>query len=135
MKKVFAFIILLGWLGCESDKVGSLDCNNFKTGTTQQNNEIIRAEIEKLTPDLDPVSTPEDAIGHLANLQTLTERINSNCEDINASVFCYACIETYPPLSMILVEFLFEGEKQSIIIEIVTSENDILRFGGMYENQ
>ncbi len=132
MKNVFTYVLLLGLLACESDKVGNLDCNNFKTGIVQKNNEIIRAEIEKLTPDLNPVPTPEDDIGHMTNLQTLTERMNSNCEDISASVMCYACIETYPPISLILVEFTCDGDPITATVEIVTSKNDILRFGGMF---
>ena len=133
MRNILAYILLLGLFACDKDQVGSLDCINLKAGIAEQSNDIVRAEIEKLTPDLNPVPTPEDKIGHMANLQTLTDRINSDCEEITASIQCYACIETYPPLSEILVEFVFDGTQITAVIDIVTSDNDILRFGGMHQ--
>ncbi|MGD2033461.1 MAG: hypothetical protein PVF73_00280 [Bacteroidales bacterium] len=131
MRKIFVYTLLLLLLACEKEKVGVLDCNSFREGLLQENNETVRSEIEKLTPDLQPFPTPEDAIGHMTNVQTLTERINSNCGDFTASVLCYACIETYPPLSLIEIEFVSDGEPVSVTISIVTSENDVLRFGGL----
>ena len=132
MKKIFTYILILGMFACEKDEVGTLDCIKFMTGIVEGNETVVSNEIEKLTPDLNPVPTPEDLIGHMANLNTLVDRINGDCEEISASFLCYACIETYPPSSEILVEFTFENTHIAAVIDILTSENDILHYGGMH---
>lgn len=133
MRNIFAILLILGLYACEKDKVGNLDCLNFQTGIVERNEAVISDEIEKLTPDLEPLPTPEDLIGHMANLNTLVDRINYDCEEINASILCYACIETYPLQSEIEVEFNYENTTIRIILDIITSESDILRYGGMHE--
>ena len=119
---------------CEKEEVGVLDCTNFKTAIINENESLIKSEIEKLTPDLHPVPIPEDNIGHMVNLNTLVDRINSNCDDITAEIRCYACLKTYPPGSEVSIEFVSDNTSISKVIIIVTSENDILRYGGIYDN-
>ena len=126
-------MLILFFGACEKDQIGTLNCDDFKTALIQEDEAIVRSEIEKLTPDLHPSPTPEDNIGHMTNLQILAERISANCDDITASILCYACIETYPLGSELTVEFLLEENLISKTIIIVTSENDILRFGGLHQ--
>jgi hypothetical protein len=135
MKKILILFAILAFATCENNEPGVLNCTTFQTAILEKNEGIVRSEIEKLTTDLSPAPTPEDNIGHMSNLQILTDRINSGCEEITASVLCYACIETYPPLSEILVEFVSDNTPVSATIDIVTSENDILRFGGLYTSE
>ncbi len=135
MKKILIVLTFLVFVTCENNEPGILDCNTFQTAVLEKNEGIVRSEIEKLTTDLYPAPTPEDNIGHMNNLQILTDRINSGCEGITANLLCYACIETYPPISLILVEFVSDNTPVSATIDIVTSENDILRFGGLYPSE
>jgi len=72
--------------------------------------------------------TAEDPIGHQANLETLIQRLNSNCNQLIASVECYACVSTFPLTSEILVEYTLNGEEKETVIDLYTPENDILRF-------
>jgi hypothetical protein len=127
---IIACIILFS---CKKDIIESPDCENLRTGLLELNDNIVKNEIEKLTADLHPHPQPEDPIGHIYNLQTFADRINSNCSIFTATVECYVCIETYPPLSEILVEFEENGETRNIIIDLVTSGKDILRFGGVHQ--
>ena len=129
MKKIGLFIFLLVFAACDKEKVEDINCENFYEGCTTLNESIVKNEIEKLTVDLDPVPSPEDMLGHLANLNTLIDRLNNNCDNYEASQLCYACIETYPLQSEILIEF-FSGEH--VIIDIHTPEKDILRFAGVH---
>ncbi len=133
MKKALYIVILLFLVSCKKDIIESPDCDRLKTGLAELNENIVKNEVEKLTADLHPESYSEDPIGHMLNLQTLSDRISSYCNQLTASVVCYACIETYPPISEILVEFEYEGIPKKIVVDIVTSDEDILRFGGLHQ--
>lgn len=132
MKKLFAFILLIGFISCEKQEIESIDCDVFITGLSTMNESIIKSEIEKLTVDLKPHPSDEDILGHSGNLQTLIDRLNDGCDTYTASLICYACIETYPAQSEILIEFYMNSRKYDVTIDIHTPENDILRFAGIH---
>ena len=134
MNKLFAIVVIVFIISCTKDSIEKPDCENLRNGLLELNETMVKNEIEKLTSDLHPHPQAEDLQGHMLNLQTLTDRLNSNCLQLNTSVKCYACIYiyTYPPLSEILVEFEESGEPHYIIIDIVTAADDILRFGGVH---
>lgn len=130
MRKLVLLIIFIVFISCEKDKVQSIDCDNFYVGVTTLNENMVKAEIEKLTVDLEPTITTEDAIGHIGNIQILVERLNNNCDNYTAKKGCYACIFTFPAQSELLIEFISGGR---YIIDLHTPENDILRFAGVHE--
>ncbi len=132
MKKILFFATLIILTTCKKDVIESPDCELLQTGLAELNDEIVKSEIEKLTADLHPHPFAEDLIGHMQNLQTLADRLGGDCNQLTTSIVCYACIETYPPTSEILVEFEYEGVINKVIIDIVTSDSDILRFGGVH---
>jgi hypothetical protein len=133
MKKLLTLLLLTGLLSCEKQDIESLDCDLFITGLNTMDENILKSEIEKLTVDLSPHPSDEDRIGHSGNLQTLIDRLNAGCDGYSVSLICYACIETYPAQSEILVDFFVGGSKQTITIDIHTPENDILRFAGIHQ--
>jgi hypothetical protein len=97
-----------------------------------EDEQSVRKEIEKLTVDLKPYPNAEDLKGQQVNLQTLVNRLNTDCLTIHAKELCYACnTQAHPPLSEIQVEFENEGSEVIAILYIVTPDDDILRFGGM----
>jgi len=104
----------------------NLNCETLKTALLNFNSDEINFEINKLTQDLLPTITQNDEIGHFKNLNTLIDRINSNCDDIQAVKICYACIETLPVQSEIKVEFNFQGTQIERIIDISTPNDGIL---------
>jgi hypothetical protein len=132
MRKLLALFLLAGLLSCEKQDIESIDCEAFVAGLNTLDENIVKPEIEKLTADLSPHPTDEDLLGHSGNMQTLIDRLNSGCDDYSVSLVCYACIETYPVQSEILVEFFIGGSKQTVSIDIHTPENDILRFAGIH---
>ena len=133
MKKAgYILIVAALVLTCNKEKLESPDCEKLLSGLAELNENLVKNEVEKLTVDLHPQPSAEDQIGHIVNIQTLAERIGSNCNQLTTSVTCYACIYTYPPQSEILVEFEYDGSMKNIVIDIVTSDNDILRFGGLH---
>ena len=110
-----------------------MDCESFINGLITMDENLVKSEIEKLTVDLYPHPAEEDLIGHAGNIQTLIDRINAGCDDITASLICYACIYTYPAQSEILIEYFDQGHRKEVIIDVHTPENDILRFAGLHQ--
>jgi hypothetical protein len=132
MKKLLTLLLLAVLISCEKQDIENIDCEAFISALNTMDENILKSEIEKLTIDLSPHPSDEDIIGHSINLQTLIDRLNSGCDAYTASLLCYACIETYPVQSEILLEFYFGGGKQTVAIDIHTPENDILRFAGIH---
>lgn len=132
MKKLLTLLLFIGILSCEKQEIESIDCENFISGLSTLDENIVKTEIEKLTVDLNPHPTDEDLLGHSGNLEILIERLNSGCDEYTASLLCYACIYTYPAQSEILVEFFIGGNQQTVTIDIHTPQNDILRFAGIH---
>jgi hypothetical protein len=81
----------------------NLDCDNLKVGIINMDSDIVKSEINKLVTDLEPVITVSDPIGHKENLDLLIDRLNIQCDKISAELICYACIETLPAQSEILM--------------------------------
>ena len=82
----------------------NIDCDNLKTGIINTDSEIVKAEINKLVTDLVPATTDSDPIGHKENISLLVEQLNIQCTIITTKLACYACIETFPLQSEILVK-------------------------------
>ena len=104
----------------------NIDCDNLKTGIINTDSDIVKAEINKLVTDLEPVKTDSDPIGHKDNLALLIEQLNIQCDNITAELICYACIETNPPQSEILVTTDSLGTDINRIIDIFTPDDDAL---------
>jgi hypothetical protein len=124
--------LVLMLVSCGKEIVNNPDCDNLISGMAGQDEQLVKTEIEKLTADLVPKPLAEDPLGHSANLNELVSRLNSQCNDVVASVVCYACIETYPAISEIKMEYTVSGNLKSCIIDLMTPENDIMRYAGMH---
>ena len=122
---IIAALSLLCIFSCEGivENQNYLDCENLKTGIIELNSEIVISEINKLVTDLYPAITNDDQFGQKENINLLIERVNSQCENINAELLCYACIETNPPQSEILLETEFDGAAIKRVIDISTPGN------------
>ena len=104
----------------------NIDCDNLKTGIVNTDSDIVKAEINKLVTDLEPVKTDSDPLGHKDNLALLIEQLNIQCDNITAELICYACIETFPLQSEILVTTDSLGTDINRIIDIFTPDDDAL---------
>ena len=131
MKKILYLAFVLTLFNCGKDRIENPDCEKLQAGLAELDATVVKNEIEKLTVDLHPQPTSEDPIGHITNMQTLAERINEKCNQLTTEVVCYVCVETYPPISIISVEFNNQGQTQLVHINIYTPDDDILRFGGL----
>lgn len=127
---LLAFVIL----SCDKENLPefSLDCQQLRNGILNSDKLAIGNEISKLTPDLTPVPVSGDNIGHSANLETLIRRLNQ-CEEISAQTVCYACIDTYPPQSEIIITTITGNREVLRVIDIKTPANGSLEFISVHE--
>jgi hypothetical protein len=123
------FLVVLS--SCTKDKIESIDCELLTEALVNYNDEILKAEVDKLTIDLKPDVGSNDIYGHSKNLNTLIDRLNTGC-NIEASLFCYACIQTLPPQSEISILVDSSGTEVCRIIDISTPEDEILKFSGIH---
>ncbi|MEJ2545859.1 MAG: hypothetical protein P8Y99_17490 [Calditrichaceae bacterium] len=103
------------------------DCINLKMAIIDLNSDMVKIEINKMLTDLEPNRTKDDEWGHEKNLDILVNRLNSNCDSINASLFCYCCNKSLPPQSIIILSV---DSSRTIItrsLDIWTPDDDILQ--------
>ena len=122
--RIFIILLTILLIGCSkndnNDDLLEIDCDELKAALVNFNSEQLNFEIDKLTQDLLPVPTQSDDIGHFNNLNTLVDRLNSNCPQIVTTKECYACIETNLVQSEIKVMFDSFGNQIERIIDIST---------------
>jgi hypothetical protein len=121
-------------LSCKKTIVSSnndlkkIDCDKLKIGIMSTDSKIVKLEINKLVTDLKPIKTSNDNIGQKENVDIVINRLNTLCNELNAELMCYACIETLPVQSEILLSMDSIGTTISRVIDIWTPENSILNF-------
>ena len=87
---------------------------------------VAAAEIlNDLLKDLSPVPTNDDLTGHRANLDLFVERLDDQC-GFQADVVCYACIETYPPISEVGINLDSSGISIRRTIDIRTPDGALM---------
>jgi hypothetical protein len=131
---ILPYFLLLLFAGCSKGdaELSLLDCQSLETGLLTNDESLVKSQINLAAQDLMPSPTTDDPIGHEENLQTLVDIINNEC-NIEASIICYACIETYPLLSEILLKVNVNGQVTEMVIDILTHEIQPMTFRSMHE--
>jgi hypothetical protein len=133
-KPLFSIVIILISIACvrkENLPNFGVNCDLLKTGIINYDQSSVRTEISKLTADLTPISIAGDTFGQLNNLDKLIDRI-SKCGNVTAELRCYACIETYPEQSEIILKTDSSGIQIQRVMDISTSNKEPLKFGGLH---
>lgn len=126
-------ILLLCVVSCEnSTESNSLDCEKLIEGLVSLDVGIVKSEMNKLVIDLNPKITANDQLGHLNNFSTLVDRINTHCEKLESKLICYACIETYPPITEISISLDSAGVSVKRVVDILTSSENALNISGVH---
>lgn len=137
MNKIFLFavlsILILAPVSCEKNKSAETrDCSALKNGLLLMDSDAVGSEVSKLTDNLQPLPSTEAEPGHLKNLQTIINEINT-CDGLSAELSCYACIYTLPPESEIIVMVDSAGNDVRRVLDIKTPLNDVLSFAGIHK--
>ena len=123
---IFFTVLTLSCDDLINHEIETIDCSNLQTGIIDMNSQIVCLEVNKLVKDLEPQISGSDRFGHKQNLDKLIERINTQCGEVTAELICYACIETNPPQSEILVTTDSSGTLIYRTLDINTPDDDIL---------
>ena len=132
MRTMLVFLTMLLVAACTDEPIVNPDCEKLINGIMENNETHVKTEIEKLTAELEPQPTTEDRWGHRNNLTELANKLSEKCGSITATVECYACRYTYPPTSELRLEFVYNDEDRTVIIDLFTPKDDILRYAGMH---
>ncbi len=127
MKKIGILVagtLLLMLSSCEK----KVNCEVLSDALLQYDQEKAKTEINKLCADL----KPHGNIGQKENLNTLVNRLQTQCGNMDVTLLCFACIETLPPQSEISVAMDSSSTTVCRIIDIFTPDDDILSFRNVH---
>jgi hypothetical protein len=110
----------------------SFNCGNFKTGIISDSSAMVGTEVNKLCEDLLPATSSSDEYGQSQNIHILVQRLSQKC-DINATLICYACIETLPAQSEIRVSINQNGTVYTRTMDITVTQQNMLIYNGMHD--
>lgn len=93
------------------------------------NEEAVEMEINELCQNYLPVPTTDDEIGHQENLDSIIFELNKQCPDFIVELGCYACLESFPPQSVI--NFTLDSTSSIEVkrsIRLRTPENEFMTY-------
>lgn len=118
------FFLLLSLVNCKDSNVNL--CDDIREGLLELDLQLVKPNLESLLIDYSAEPTSEDPIGHEQNLNDFIAELNDEC-DLDATLVCYACIETFPLQSEIRIQLDSTGTTVSRIVDIVTSDKLTVR--------
>ena len=127
MKKLAFLLIVCQSLGCSTES--NLDCHALSEAITNGDVVAVGAEVNTILSGMKSNSIESDPLGHRENLQEVVTRLNENCENLEFSLSCYACIKTSPAMSEIAVTF--PGGDIGML-DVWTGEDGVLEFAGIH---
>ncbi|NNE14224.1 MAG: hypothetical protein HKN51_04570 [Saprospiraceae bacterium] len=129
MRKHFYSLILLLVIfsSCQIDRL-----SKFCEAVIIEDVQIVQERVNDIIQDLEPIETIEDPRGHLLNLDVLISELNLDlC--MSASLLCYACIETLPEQSEVVLRVDDGGFITEKIIDVATPIGTPMFFVGMHD--
>lgn len=132
MKKFIWLVFgsLISFFACE-DTASKL-CDELQADMVAFSTEQVKSTLDPWLQGQLPVPTEDDPIGHEINLQNFVDRLSDDC-GLEASILCYACIETFPPQSEVRVMIDSSGITVARILDIMTPDGDDVFFPeGLY---
>lgn len=116
------------------DKDDNFTCVDIKDGLTKLEPEQVQVAnyINALLSPLLPNPTAEDPTGHRENLNTFASLMGQDC-DLDVLVECYACIETFPVQSHVLVKLDSAGMIVNRTLDIRTPADTVMTLVNIHE--
>jgi hypothetical protein len=132
MNKIFFLLVIflsaLIILNSCGDK--KANCELISQSIVDNNEQMLKNEINKLCATYKPFKTGSDAYGQQQNLTKLTESISGNCA-ITISDVCYNCVNTTPPISTFKITFNVDTTTYAKTIEIGLTPYNRLTYIGI----
>ncbi len=118
-------------ISCEKQEdVKSINCENFVEGLTNEDDEVIEKELAEILEEMQSVPTDDDPFGHEANFNKILNYIRE-CSELTAKIDCYACIETLPVQTEIIITIGSDTENV-FILDFYTPEDDKISYNRMH---
>ena len=125
-------LVLLASLffACQDDDAPStsINCGSLEEGLIQVNEELVEEEINAICEAYPPAPTSNDPQGHEVNLDDMVSVLNENCGSFTTTLGCYACLESYPPQSVINFTLDSSGVEVQRTIRLLTPSDDVMTF-------
>lgn len=134
MRNLIIVLMVIVFNSCDNENTEpNIDWNAFKGGVIQKDKLMIEKEISKLLINTNAKPNDNDLIGQKENINNLISEI-SKSKILNADLFCYACIKTYPAQSEITITTDSSGVSIKRIIDILTPNDNNLKFLNIHDN-
>jgi hypothetical protein len=128
----FALTTLLFFTGCRKDNMGSLNCEQIRTGLLTNHEELVEEAINRFTLSLRPDPASSDLYGHRLNIGKLVQMLNGDCH-LSATAGCYNCIKTNPPQTEIFITINSGTTTVNKVIDLSYDRNKRLIFSNMHD--
>ncbi|MGH1433018.1 MAG: hypothetical protein ACRBG0_01015 [Lewinella sp.] len=126
---VTGVLFLTGCYEEENNEVpeqSSISCLELEEDFIIMDRDAIKIVIDSLCQQYPPLSIEDDPLVHENNTTGLIEELNENCENLTYMLRCYACLESYPPQSIIDVELDSVGIVITRFFRVRVPENDFM---------
>ena len=132
--RFFTYILFVGFALCsfQCKDETLLPCMELRTSLVEFDNSTAIHILDQKLEDLLPHPTSTDQLGHEANMNIFISRLKDDC-GLEAEMFCYACIETLPLQTEIIVQVETKDTLVSRTIDILTRNDGNLVVANIHE--
>ena len=115
------------------DKDENFTCVEFKDEVITLDPDPVQATnyVNALLSPLFPNPTAEDPTGHDDNLKHFADRLEQHC-NVDVSIDCYGCIETFPVQSHVIVKLDSAGVIVNRTLDIRTPADTVMTLQGIH---
>lgn len=116
------------------DETDNFICVEFKDEVIALDPDPVQATnyVNALLSPLFPYPTFEDPTGHEANLILFADRLEQHC-NVDVTIECYGCIETFPVQSHVLVKLDSAGVIVNRTLDIRTPADTVMTLQGIHQ--
>ncbi len=116
------------------DETDNFICVEFKDEVIALDPDPVQATnyVNVLLSPLFPYPTFEDPTGHEANLILFADRLEQHC-NVDVSIECYGCIETFPVQSHVIVKLDSAGVIVNRTLDIRTPVDTVMTLQGIHQ--
>ena len=132
MIKIYSILVLSLFMLTQCSDEKTFPSQDIRDGIINLDLQLGTPGINEMLEDLQPQPDTEDLIGHEDNLTTFIERLKENC-DLDATLGCYGCIETFPALSHVDLTLDSAGFTIHRSLDIVTPADTVMTLRDIHQ--
>jgi len=116
------------------DPILNIDCNELQAALTDEDKDALSLILDPELANFTELDLDNDACPYTRRLDGFVDFLNSSCLQLNASIVCCVCIETFPTQSEIKIVYEENGVELERILDLRSplEENDPLTIAGVH---